>query len=896
MPWLNVLGGQDPTNPPPIELPTPAAGHRQQRKVLQRPQDDKRASFQESARVGRKGKQRRAEAKRTAMLISEVITLILLHANDLDVAIATELLLARFPHPFWIRIAADPVRDAVNPLLPGAWEDLTESQFPASLAISQSLIVESDHDISTVPAFRVAWICKFRPDLLTYQYTMRAAGAGRLDLIRILDAFQVPKFCMATMDKAAAGGHLAVVKFLHHRRLEGCTSWAMTWAAKGGHLDVIRFLHTNRTEGCRDKAITDAACEGNFDVVSFLQAEMHLRPPCIPKEVPARHFRYLHENFQWFITEHNAYQALTCGTPEEFKYCLTQLRFIDPYWMFEHLAKNLRLQLGHLKVLMDTFGDDDSFWEPRRIDLLIRAASSDMIEFLCRKLQERCSGEGLGAQILKFLVAKDPGVADRLDKSALRSAIADGKVEILKFLHTFPHLQSFWTSQLTNIACNYGQEDAARYLYGELGLPITAIPFYTSLELPSEIGTPNPVLMNLDHFGYDCSDNDFPGLFIHACHCGTLEQIERFSKRTPLCPEAYIVAIRFSRLEVLQFLRRHRSEEPDHSCLRMAVEKPVDFVRFFVEEAGMTVDVELLEHATSVGRLDVVKYICDLLPADTPLDRAISIALSQGHFEVAKFFHLKRRASGRLILSLTQKSSMDVVTFAIEHYAQNLDLRADNGHLDGYPSFDTFKYIIEGRHLSYTASLWGYYFENPDIVHYVITRNLLKVDHVYFENVLNGGCVSHLRMLVRLMPNAFQKLVFHRHHLESLSALAFIRAEIPHAITPANITKIITAHLNHTMSPCWFVAYLLDLYPDCFLPEKHLTEAAANDTVAGLLLWEKIWPGGCPAKAMAAACHQNRYFLVKRFLEKMDPDDPAWTTAKSTTLGREMNSWSDEAE
>ncbi|KAJ3110952.1 hypothetical protein HDU96_006122 [Phlyctochytrium bullatum] len=576
---------------------------------------------------------------------------------------------------------------------------------------------------------------------------------------------------------------------------------------------------------------------------------MHLKPPCIPENVPPCHIRHLHEKFRWLITEQNAYQALKHGPPEELKYCLTQVRYLPPSRTFEHIAKNPGFSLDHLKVLMDAFGDDDGFWEPRCIDDIIRVGSLETIEFLYGKRQERCTAYGLqyaaergDAQMFKFLEANDSWANPPLGRRS-------------------------WARIRRH-------EDVARYLYDELGLPITEAPRYDTL--PSQ--RPILFLMNLDQFGYECSDDDLSTLLIHACHCGTLEQIERFSKRTPECREAYLVATRVERLDVLRFLLKHRSEEPDVYCFRAAVEKPVEFVRFFFEEAGMTVDVDLLEHASCAGRLDVVKYIVDLLPADARMDGPISKALYREHFEVAKFLHLKRRALW-LRLPWSGKSSMDVVTFVIEHYADDLEMHAVNSVLVGNPprSFDTFKYVVEGRHYSYTPS-WSYTHEDPDLLRYVMTRKLVKVDREVIESAVFLGHVCILRILVQAMPEAFQR-VFHRFDLRSLPALAFIRAKIPHAVTAAQMTKIISYHLTRTDSPYWFVANLQDLYPDCVLPEEHVTMAAQSDTITGLLLWEKAWTGGCPAKAMVAACQMRRYCLLKKFLEKMDMEDLAWRTA-----------------
>ncbi|KAJ3095333.1 hypothetical protein HDU96_001216 [Phlyctochytrium bullatum] len=103
-------------------------------------------------------------------------------------------------------------------------------------------------DVHTIPAYVVAWVARCAPKLLSYEFVTMAATAGRLDLIRLLHAFDVRKFCTGTMNVAAGAGQLAVVRFLHFERKECCTADAMGNAVIDGHFDVAQFLAEHRTE------------------------------------------------------------------------------------------------------------------------------------------------------------------------------------------------------------------------------------------------------------------------------------------------------------------------------------------------------------------------------------------------------------------------------------------------------------------------------------------------------------------------------------------------------------------------------------------------------------------------------------------------------------------------
>ncbi|KAJ3100274.1 hypothetical protein HDU96_010389 [Phlyctochytrium bullatum] len=775
---------------------------------------------------------------------------ILVQSNDLEAAIYIELLLAGFSRPFWIRINDDPaigpVRDAIEPLLPDAWTDLNESHFPASLALSQSLVVEPDEHMDS------------------------AAKAGRLDLIRLLDAFRVPKFCMATMDEAAGAGHLSVVMFLHSKRTEGCTSMAMTMAAEGGHMDVIQFLHTNRTEGCHDSAITRAASGGHFEVISFLKTEYQLEPKIMPSDVPTRHIRHLHEKFQFSISESTVLNVLSKGTPDELRYCLSQL--------------------GQLKVLMEFFGDDDRFWTPSNLDNMAKYASVDMFEFLYEKRTERCTRAGLinaavrgNPDVFKFLVRNYIAAVGKLDEGNLLSAAEGGNVEILKWLRDFDYLLPYWTSKLTEAACAKGRKAAVRYLSGELGIPMKRVSFFSDIVVKGQL---NPVLFALDEFGYGHLE-PFPplmlrGIFREVCKLGTLEQIKHFSAQTPECPEALHHSTTAGRLDALRFLLEHRSERPDLYCMRCALDKPIEFVQFFIEEAGMDPTL-LLPYAAESERLDIVRYLYNHLPPDTPLDCAIDNALTGNHFEVSKFLHLKRPATGQLDAAINQNTTMDMATFMAEHYAGQLGPSALVGARDSpfLISFDIFKFLVERGYLASVPPLSTEQLANcgPDFLEYVLaqgvhhhpTPDLMKV-------VILGGNISCLRVLARANPDGVATLPSVFLHW-SLRTLPFLSTVAPINVTPAVMTSII----QRRERPVADVGFLLDRYPDCVRPE-HLAVAAKTDTATALLLWRRAWKGGCPAAAMVEACKRGDVWLLKKFLKRLDEKDPEWKTALNECL------------
>ncbi|KAJ3112486.1 hypothetical protein HDU96_004503 [Phlyctochytrium bullatum] len=674
------------------------------------------------------------------MLPVELIQRILLFANDLDAAIATELLLARFPRPFW-----------------------------------------------------------FRPDLLTYKYVMRAAGAGRLDLIRILDEFDVPRFCMGTKDEAAAAGHLAIVKFLHFNCTEGCTSWAMTKPAISGFLDVLPFLHTNGTEGCRESALMDAAVNGHFDIVSFLQTEMRFFPDIDSRwgsryehpKIPTHYIRRLHEEFGWPITELVFCDVMSRGTPEEFRYCLDKLKKVHLTFDKNGLGNVFRYErrswLENLKILFEDIGDDDQYWEPENLDWLARHGHLKMLKFLYERRKERCTCDGLAraaefghVRVFEFLIAKDPKASSMIDVKVLKPAIETGN----------PARWARWIRSL-DLAPTF---------------PSAQVPFVPPFE---------------------AIDSD-----------------------------------------VLQFLHNNRHEEPDANCLEEAAWQSFEVIKLLVEEVGMRPNVEVMRRAACSTRtrakLDVVKFLYDYFPADAPLNQVISVAITNGRFEVAKFLHMKRRITGLMTWKLDEAVNMDVEMFAVENYLSQVNIDNAMGPVKSIHSdqMDVCKYIVEAGHLRH-RELED---ENTEI-DLDSLRYLLKDGSVNVELLL-----AHLRhyrdVSIEFCPERFTpQTVNELAETNRVPALRYLSHVAPHLFDSAAVDAIICFEPSdaHTEQ----MRLILDRHSEHVKWHDHLAVAVQNNTTVAMLLWER-WPGGCPRKAMEVACRARNSKMLAKLLERID--------------------------
>ncbi|KAJ3089049.1 hypothetical protein HDU96_003923, partial [Phlyctochytrium bullatum] len=263
----------------------------------------------------------------------ELIQRFLRHCNRLESSIAIELLLASYPQPFWIRIYDEQgsIRDAINPLLPSQWSRLDEGDFPISTMQASEIVLLRWDDVATIPAYVVAWVARIAPTLLSYDFVTAAAQAGRLDLIRLLHAFGIRKFCMGTMDAAASAGQLFIVRFLHLNRKEGCTAEAMDNAIKNGHLDVAQFLAKHRTELCTYRALETAIRNGDVDAVRFLQTVVKCEPDLhVISSVPdLKTLKVVHEELGWPITS-GLVRNIASQAADALRYCLERSPSCEP--------------------------------------------------------------------------------------------------------------------------------------------------------------------------------------------------------------------------------------------------------------------------------------------------------------------------------------------------------------------------------------------------------------------------------------------------------------------------------------------------------------------------------------------------------------------------------------
>ncbi|KAJ3116390.1 hypothetical protein HDU96_009748 [Phlyctochytrium bullatum] len=595
----------------------------------------------------------------------------------------------------------------------------------------------------------------------------------------------------------------------------------------------------------------------------------------------------LHERFGWPISEETTLDVMLHGTPKEFGYCLSQVRYISPSKLCSYIETlpDASMNLGHMKVMVAAFGIDDEFWIPYHLSTLMTQCSLEMAEYLYEQRDVRCCRAGLfevakrgNAELFKFLVEADSCAVVKLNVDVLSDAAVGGSVEILKFLRQFSHLRKYWNSSLANLACAHGKLDAARYLFDEIGLPITSVHYRTA----SKYTTHNPVLYNLDSLGHRFQDlNVLTAIFANACGQATLEQIARLSERTPSSPDAYTNAARNGRIDVLRFLHSHRAERPGHDCFSIAGMQSIEMMEFFFEEVGIRPYSAMLQGAARSGRLDHVKYLLNLMTAEESLDLATGIALRASHVDIAKYLFRRRNGSRPQNSSLGYRLSMDMIAFITEECAARLT----RNDFDPYFlqqlefNFDVVKYLIEDDSLAIpldVSTLLGsdHTSRDPDLLQYVLAQGRYQICSTFVEAAVEKGNVSILRVLYRAFPEYFTASTF-KYTGNSLPVLAFLSAVVPQVITPAVMTHVI----SNCRMPLTQVTFLLERHPECVIPEEHLSLAAEKDTASALLLWEKAWPGGCPAKAIVAACRSHRHFLLKRFFERMDLEDPAWGMA-----------------
>ncbi|KAJ3110463.1 hypothetical protein HDU96_006594 [Phlyctochytrium bullatum] len=797
-------------------------------------------------------------------LPAEVIHNILQASGDLQVAIDYELLHSGIDRRFYYRIQSDPkagpICDDVVPLLPNKWIGLTAANFPVSLAISRFWFVVPHDNVATVPAFKVAWIAKFRPDLFTFEYVMKAARAGRLDLIRLLDAYRVPKFCKGTFDEAAAGGHLSMLKFLYGcGRYGGCSAHAVDKAARGGHLDVIKWLHKVQNAECTDQALSYAVRGGNLEVVKYLQNEMDQVPSLSPYwgiwawwdpaeilRVEFRVVRLLHEEFRWPMTPDLLGHMIATAQPDEFRYYLRRIPYLstsDTYDVFRRKERWLPM----LKILHEFHGDNKEIWVSSYWDELARQGHADMLEFLYEHRREGCTKNGLSSaaqrghvRVVKLLIAKDCEVT----RNTLEYAVLSNSVELLKFCRSVPQLDGSWDQELARYAAQYGRYESLRWLWEELGLGLARFDF-----LPS-IGWDYKSNQHVDVMLYAVQEKNLPmpdqpflvKMLEVAARSGSLER----------CPKAFLVSARQGRLDVVKFLCETRAERPSKGCLEVSLEAAAtegkfEVVRYLLETVSVEPTMEVLRCAAERGDLELVLRLVDRFTADEIIGaKLLPDALDRGHIEVARFLHQKghttvdRETMNALIRSA---KTLDIIDFVISNgYHTHMDLSMGFK----YVAFNYFRNIDITERCFYEGGLRQsfvpgddsflldnspHFFQyNADLIRFVRTERIMDLDLLdpYFKDALTS-----FRLLVSWNVIACTAATAKRAAANgSYQIIRWLSRRHPHIFTTAVMAEAIT---SSTSTAALVVEFLLDHHLNCWDPRVHTKLEPGTKAVACLL-------------------------------------------------------------
>ncbi|KAJ3100342.1 hypothetical protein HDU96_010370 [Phlyctochytrium bullatum] len=418
----------------------------------------------------------------------EVIRNVLLASGDLQAAIDYEVLHAGIHPRFYFRInsnpEAGPVIDAVMPLRAGVK-------------------------------------AKFRPDLVTFKYVMKAARAGLLDLIRLLDAYRVPRFCKGTFDEGGGGGHLEVVKYLH-KEME------------------------------QEPSLSSYGEDGKSVRLGSLQVDF-----CV--------LRFLREELEWPVPSDYLLHAILAAKPDEFRYylrCVPDFSSEDAALLFSR-PKNW---LPMLKILHEFHGDKDDIWVARNSDQLAKQGHVDMLEFLYKHRQEGCTESGLRAAaraghvvVIKLLVAK--GL--KPTRSLLHDAVMSNCTELLRFCRSLPQLDRLWDLELAKYALKSGGPASLCWLLEELGLG------FAELHPWPDYGSVDVTLYAIQEQGLAVPDQPFlVRLLERAAWHGSLEQVKAVSKLTSgeypgEYPEAYVKCATEGRLDILKFLCETWAERVD---------------------------------------------------------------------------------------------------------------------------------------------------------------------------------------------------------------------------------------------------------------------------------------------------------------------------------------------
>ncbi|KAJ3101443.1 hypothetical protein HDU96_009981 [Phlyctochytrium bullatum] len=795
----------------------------------------------------------------------ELIQRSLVYCKSFRTSIAVELL-ASYQQPFWIRISDEPemVRDAIDPLLPPQWSGLGPRNFLISTNLASELVVLRWNDVATIPAYIVAWVARFTPKLFTYDFVTAAAQAGRLDLIRLLHAFKIPKFCVKTMDAASKAGRLDVVRFLHFERTEGCTVSAMDDAIVNGHLDVAWFLGTHRTELCTDVALDTAVRNGDVDTVRFLQTVVKCEPNLqqIARVPDLKTLKILHEELGWPIT---SALAVCCG----------------------------HSSVEAMAVVNEFFPNEECLWASRNWDSLAQRGDLQHLEWLYANRKEGCS----------------PDIMKRL-------AMFDGDPDVIKFLETkgFEPQPSPPTPE-TPMKPGF-LPPAVSIEYSDDALSSKKVKFGVLTEffspVPCEPSYVDVVLSAVEK-GLKVHKKQLYLALAIATKWRSMETIEHLSNLTAtvahrnleptLAPiDLFLCPAILGRLEVIRFLHVNRLERPKISALVEAARKGhIEVVRYLVKKMRMEPTRDVLLEAAD----EVIPFLVDNLPAEADLDDYIHIAFSRDNLELLRWLHKKGLGTGRFPTMLVV--GLDILKELVHIYGEQLEDQFVRMVIRQH-GYDNVKFMMESE-LGKTLKLLLFHllvFGSPDLILYTLDNNRYKIDDAFYfhdlgkefhchpylyDDLADSSQLSFLNVAAGASNAVLFARLFARHPEQcttrtaelaartgNFSIVLLISKHAPHVITDSVVTHAIEGR-------CVFeiIEYLLQHHPSCRNPCVHLeaatrlmgSEHSDRADVVKLLL-SHGWDAGCPSASVVNACEAGHTDVLRIFWGKVNLEDAAW--------------------
>ncbi|KAJ3117760.1 hypothetical protein HDU96_005725 [Phlyctochytrium bullatum] len=863
-------------------------------------------------------------------LPSELIQRILRWVNSLRSSIAVELLFS-YPQPFWIRISRQPdiVRDAIHPLLPPQWSRLGPDDFPISMMQASEIVLLRWSDVATIPAYVVAWIARFAPQLLSYDFVTAAARAGRLDLLRLIHAFEIPKFCAGTMDAAAKAGRFSIVHFLHFERNEGCTVHAMDGAIESGYLDVAQFLGTHRTELCTRRALYAAIRNGDLDTVRFLQGVVKCEPEIqeISFVTDLTMLKVLHEELGWPITGDVVKNMATHGA-DAVRYCLERFPRCKADAV-RGLVCSAACSVETLAVLNEFFPTAESLWSSSNWDSVAQSGSLPHLEWLYANRTEGCTAEIMNTLSLY----PRPDVIEFLETKGFERKPPPAWVfpKLTGIPTPFFQTNTHWAWQMntplpvpmnTPLALQTITHPQAHpppeFAFGALRSHHTV--HAPALAFPSDSRNIDAgVILSAVENGEFIPVTQLYLALASATKSKGMETIKRLSDLTPQLTvdthdantaglNLYQIPATLGRLDVIRYFHANRSERPNSWVLRAAVEYGhIEVVRYLCENMGMQVTSDLFLSAP----LEVIPYLLDRLPASLGLP--IMWACSRESVELLRFLHKRGRGMVDLFNAFDSSKSLDVVEELLNVYGNQLD-DVSLKDIVFRCSFDAAKLVLEsetGKHRKVgLRNVLGS--RNPDLIFYALENNRCYVEdafyfpdsyfgpefpyhqylyddladpsHLSFLNLAAGTSNSMLfaRLFARYPTQCTTRTAELAARSGSLAIVLFLSKHAPRVMAESVVTNAIEGR-------CVFhiVEHLLRQFPACRNPRVHLEAATrvrkgmmAGDRPAVVtLLMGEDWDGACPTNLIMTACRLWDAELIRAFVEKANMDDEDWRSA-----------------